>query len=639
MVRTTYADLAKRFVEEVDSWKYHMWVRQLAAYLQKLDKATFDGRTAIEIITDFGNRNKLRGVNEATCEISPACGCVVAIVLYNPKSQGAGEERSVETDVWRFFSSAKDNADHHAMLMEEIYLHYKGIYPHASSRLGQRDRGNFRVDPLTPPENAVGRDYSRGAVPELESLHIFSDGKKSTYKGAPCLGVMMELSMMYNVEIRQFYGAAHHMSSSVDTYGAQPVKRCTVDQFAGKLDEGVFDPYTLLKYCNEHLAVPEWRNEGKQAPTGTYACNGAHIFGGFNDEGCLIPERMNLGWDDVPIGGRRTYKAFEGTSMVYGWRIRKGTNTVEYSFMPCRCASCRLREINPLATAPCQCEDLCGRINRTTILDKTTPKQESAYTAKVTAAIQARSSRGSHGFCFQPTPAPPTPAPALPRQNPPPVARGGRPQDRPDESPAEEAEAANPEDDEEADICCVCGGDTIDNKGDPMPNVVCCSGCDNECHCVCMDQASWVANGHWFHKSLSPPHGFYLLPRPRTFLTPADLQKEDAYIMMLAYGGCWQMGRIVDYTPKGRKYNHTVMWNNNPPLRQQIKLEAYHESGKPARAGAWTYMKIKPDAGGEQAHNLLFPKADEPWHCPCCKERDRTRRTPGGPQRNLEFES
>ncbi|MDA9173055.1 hypothetical protein N9O24_00565 [bacterium] len=105
--------------------------------------------------------------------IIPAVGCAVAIVLYNPGEQVDGQERPVQTDVWRIFSGAKDCAHYNALLIEEIFVHYSGQEPHRESKLRMPEGGwgEPRRNRLRPPTiSATGRAYSRGAVPELKKI-------------------------------------------------------------------------------------------------------------------------------------------------------------------------------------------------------------------------------------------------------------------------------------------------------------------------------------------------------------------------------------------------------------------------------------------------------------------------------------
>ena len=46
-----------------------------------------------------------------------------------------GQERPVQTDVWRIFSGAKDCAHYNALLIEEIFVHYSGQELHKESKL------------------------------------------------------------------------------------------------------------------------------------------------------------------------------------------------------------------------------------------------------------------------------------------------------------------------------------------------------------------------------------------------------------------------------------------------------------------------------------------------------------------------
>jgi len=226
-VPSTYGEISNKLADKTNKWHYHMWIKQQTKRAQELEIATFDGERSIVVVTDFANRNKLHGIAQSTSEISPAVGCAVAIVLYNPGEQVDGQERPVQTDVWRIFSGAKDCAHYNALLIEEIFVHYSGQEPHKESKLQMPEGGwgEPRRDRLRPPAmSAIGRACSRGAVPGLKKITMISDGKTSTYKGAPSFGYLYGITEKYDVEIMQMFGAAHHMSGPVDAYGAQPAR-------------------------------------------------------------------------------------------------------------------------------------------------------------------------------------------------------------------------------------------------------------------------------------------------------------------------------------------------------------------------------------------------------------------------------
>ncbi|EGB04318.1 hypothetical protein AURANDRAFT_67314 [Aureococcus anophagefferens] len=266
-----------------------MWIKQLTKRAQELEIATFDGERSIVVVTDFANRNKLHGIAQTTSEISPAVGCAVAIVLYNPGEQVDGQERPVQTDVWRIFSGAKDCAHYNALLIEEIFVHYSGQEPHKESKLQMPEGGwgELRHDRLSPPTmSAIGRAYSRGAVPGLKKITVISDGKTSTYKGAPSFGYLYGITEKYDVEIMQMFGAAHHMSGPVDAYGTWSCNGCyiyggyndgaakhsdtdvpgwaTVDELNGGIEYAAPTAHSTQLYC-VRIKAP-WTPEPKEHP-------------------------------------------------------------------------------------------------------------------------------------------------------------------------------------------------------------------------------------------------------------------------------------------------------------------------------------------------------------------------------------
>lgn len=396
-VLSTYGEIINKLADKTNKWHQHMWIKQLTKRAQELEIATFDGERSIVVVTDFANRNKLHGIAQSTSEISPAVGCAVAIVLYNPGEQVDGQERPVQTDVWRIFSGAKDCAHYNALLIEEIFVHYSGQEPHKESKLQMPEGGwgKPRDNRLSPPTmSAIGRAYSRGAVPGLKKITVISDGKTSTYKGAPSFGYLYGLTEKYDVEIMQMFGAAHHMSGPVDAYGAQPARLRMKMIRSDTLPYSVYNAKGMVDFCMEYMKHPS------PSPAGTWSCNGCYIYGGYNDGAAHHEDTDVPGWATVDeVNGGIHYDAPTAhSSQLYCVRIKapwtpepkehplahvdsepdsddlactgkdgKKKMFIETRFIACRCLPCRNRENQgtilsgePVAPLECDYQHWCG---------------------------------------------------------------------------------------------------------------------------------------------------------------------------------------------------------------------------------------------------------------------------------------
>ena len=141
--------------------------------------------------------------------------------------------------------------------------------------------------------SAIGRAYSRGAVPGLKKITVISDGKTSTYKGAPSFGYLYGITEKYDVEIMQMFGAAHHMSGPVDAYGAQPARLRMKMIRSDTLPYSVYSAKGMVDFCMEYIKHPS------PSPAGTWSCNGCYIYGGYNDGAAKHSDTDVPGWATV----------------------------------------------------------------------------------------------------------------------------------------------------------------------------------------------------------------------------------------------------------------------------------------------------------------------------------------------------
>jgi len=106
-----------------------------------------------------------------------------------------------------------------------------------------------------------------------------------------------------------------------------------------------------------------------------------------------------------------------------------------------------------------------------------------------------------------------------------------------------------------------------------------------------MDEAEEVAESNIMYlENFEAPEGFEIVPTPDAFLDNKTLAADSYYLMLRVDDGTWMMGYIRDYHPKNKKWNFTIVWENNIPEKQSVKLANYYESGE-AKDGAWAYVK------------------------------------------------
>ena len=72
-IRTTYRQVI-----------YHWTLKSLTRLMQKLDVATFNGKSTVVMLTDFAASAQLKGAYQRTCEHPTTANEDVAIVLHSP---------------------------------------------------------------------------------------------------------------------------------------------------------------------------------------------------------------------------------------------------------------------------------------------------------------------------------------------------------------------------------------------------------------------------------------------------------------------------------------------------------------------------------------------------------------------------
>jgi hypothetical protein len=212
----------------------------------------------------------------------------------------------------------------------------------------------------------TGRDISFGAVPELMTVHVVGDGKASTFKGSPEFNTLYDLVVAHKLTaICLYFGATAHMSGPVDAYGKFPHTLATRMVVGDTLDPddgpmNVFEAYDMYRFCVKYVAQPSWAAPGGSGtpPEGIWACNGAYIFGHYNDEDCILESSYVATSPTIPLAGSHYYETVEGSSICYYFRIgaRKADvdarkiREIEFRFLPCRCVHCIEDEKNGIGT-------------------------------------------------------------------------------------------------------------------------------------------------------------------------------------------------------------------------------------------------------------------------------------------------
>ncbi|MDA9173137.1 hypothetical protein N9O24_00975 [bacterium] len=88
-------------------------------------------------------------------------------------------------------------------------------------------------------------------MPGLKKITVISDGKTSTYKGAPSFGYLYGITEKYDVEIMQMFGAAHHMSGP----GAQPARLRMKMIRSDTLPYSVYSAKDMVDFCHTYIKL------------------------------------------------------------------------------------------------------------------------------------------------------------------------------------------------------------------------------------------------------------------------------------------------------------------------------------------------------------------------------------------------
>lgn len=357
--KTSFRSAALKLRELLYDWLWHIWIKQSTAHWHKFKIETFPKDTIV-VVWDYANRNEMAGPSKSTCERDPKMGCHVAMVLYNPtersdaESETAGTPRPVMCDYWRSFSSAKDSAEWNKLMLSEIIVHYSGkqpvkgppvVTPAGGWQDPQVSRENLRAgQPL--PEGAVGRSISFGAVPHLDRVIIFSDGKTSTYKGGPNFGMAVDVRERFGLkEVLLCFGQTAHMSGPQDSAGKQPH---TMAMAAVKNREilSIYSAQEMYNFCVARMPEPSWIKKKQPAPLGPFGGNGAYIWGFYNDGSSMVAHSDVPGVAKILANhGGYVYKGIEASSCAYSFSSNRPIHPPRLAGMTERPPECREMEI------------------------------------------------------------------------------------------------------------------------------------------------------------------------------------------------------------------------------------------------------------------------------------------------------
>ena len=312
---------------EIDgyTYNYHMWVNQWTGHQAALDNETFNGRTQINVVCDYGSAYAMSQADVEKCGHGTSCNQYVALVLHSPRDRvdaGGGVvagPRSVICDVWRIWSQKKGNAAWHQKALKEIATYYRD-----------------------------------GDVPDLERVGVKSDGQRDQFKGQRNLGLTAEWphpnvtgadclcmprgracntqTMQPGLEIEVFHDfpASHHGSGPVDNYSKDTRRGMDEDVAEGRLVRYNYEH--CYDWCVKNMSKP---SEDKKH-LGTFGANGKYLFRAYSDGKDANPR----GFPVIPEN--RSFQSLQGSNEIYAWRaVSKHKPELEALFVPCYCEDCR----------------------------------------------------------------------------------------------------------------------------------------------------------------------------------------------------------------------------------------------------------------------------------------------------------
>jgi len=240
---------------------------------------------------------------KGTCEVGQKCNEYVCLVLHSPHdTQEGGGPREVKCDYVRIWSTAGTSAEFHHQALRDIHDRYKLI------------------------------------LPDLDEIHVWSDGHTSTYKGSPNFGRMAAWPKERGVKIIQNFFVEYHACGPQDNAGKGP--RIAMEQAIGFGNApNLYNYHECYKWCCRYLPHPSISH----AHTGTWGCNGEYVWWSYAN-GESDPYRSDA--TQTLDLRHREYPAVVGSSFKYSFSALSLNAQIESRLMPCFCLKCRNAEFN-----------------------------------------------------------------------------------------------------------------------------------------------------------------------------------------------------------------------------------------------------------------------------------------------------
>ena len=364
---------------------YHLWIDAMTKHMQHLDVATFDGNTAIVVMSDFAAAAKLQAAYTATCEWPTTANQCVALVLHSPSAlEGNGKPRKVKCDYWRAWSDAKAGEQFHQMLMRDIASYYKTLIPTLRKMKCKTDGcshqykgfrnffmlATFHLSEQSPQAavaalsamsataTAASKKVTASASVALREVRLapldkggasrkcLAQGagswvaKKAFEMGAAAArGAIAVQQRCVPVGITQEndFPASHHYCGPHDNAGKVP--RVGMRRDEGFENARIYDYDKCYGWCVQNMPTPSKRTDEK----GTWACSGIHQWRCYSSGTDMykhthpnIPPKSTIKHSGVPGSAERySYRglAIQATSSLPA--------CVESKFMQCYCLQCR----------------------------------------------------------------------------------------------------------------------------------------------------------------------------------------------------------------------------------------------------------------------------------------------------------
>ena len=110
----------------------------------------------------------------------------------------------------------------------------------------------------------------------------------------------------------------------------------------------VFEAYGMYRFSAKYANEPSWAIGTGGPPKRIWACNGACIFGHYNDEDCVLKSSFVANSPAIPLACSHTFDTVGGSNICYYFRIgackvnvdTRNISEIQLRFLPCRCSHC-----------------------------------------------------------------------------------------------------------------------------------------------------------------------------------------------------------------------------------------------------------------------------------------------------------